>query len=77
MIRKHIYSRDHMESFAAAPRWFHFLACACWGNTFATFLAKAPRGVVKDGVQWSEGDSWPIGERAEGAGTVGGVEREG
>ena len=35
-----------------------------------------PSGVVKDGVQWSEGDSWPIGERAEGAGTVGGVERE-
>ena len=34
-------------------------------------------GVVKDGMQWSEGDSWPIGERAEGAGTVGGVEREG
>ena len=33
-------------------------------------------GVVEDGVQWSEGDSWPIGERAEGAGTVGDVERE-
>jgi len=33
-------------------------------------------GVVKDGVQWSEGDSWPIGEWAECAGTVGGVERE-
>jgi len=28
------------------------------------------------GVQWSEGDSWLVGERAEGAGSVGEVERE-
>ena len=27
-------------------------------------------------MQWSEGDSWPVGERAEGAGSVGEVERE-
>jgi len=30
-----------------------------------------PWGVVEDGVQWSEGDSWSVGERAEGAGSVG------
>jgi len=34
-------------------------------------------GVVEDGVQWSEGDLWPVGERADSAGSVGGVEREG
>jgi len=33
-------------------------------------------GVVQVGVQWSEGNSWPVGERAEGAGSVGEVELE-
>jgi len=33
-------------------------------------------GIVGVGVQWSEGDSWPVGERAEGAGTVGDVEHK-
>jgi len=46
-------------------------------ETFEHSFLTHKAGVVKDGVQWSEGDSWPIGERAEGAGTVGGVEREG
>jgi len=46
-------------------------------HSIVSFLSLSQiSGVVKDGVQWSEGDSWPIGERAEGAGTVGGVERE-
>ena len=33
-------------------------------------------GVVEVDAQRSEGDSWPVGERAVSAGSVGGVERE-
>jgi len=35
-----------------------------------------PNGVVKDGMQWSKGDLWPVREWAEGAGTVSGVEHK-
>jgi len=33
-------------------------------------------GIVEDGMQWSKGDLWPVGEWADSAGSVGKVEHK-
>ena len=62
--------------------YHHFGTHHRFGITFITnhhgawiqTLAGEQNGVVQDSVQWSEGDSWPVGERADSAGTIGEVE---